>query len=149
MADCDTEWNSDEYEYPYRDPAVLRELYWDRGLSAAKVADELDCSENAVLTWMKKNEIERRTQLNERPPRFHTDPYGYERWRHAYEGDRNAVRVHRLLAVSEYGLDAVQGRDVHHLNHIPWDNRPENIEIVDHTDHGEMHAAIQHGETDA
>jgi len=29
--------------------------------------------------------------------------------------------------VAEYGTEAVAGRDVHHINGIGWDNRPENI----------------------
>ena len=47
--------------------------------------------------------------------------------------------VHRLLAVSEWGLDAIRGREVHHKNEIPWDNRPENLELVTREEHGEKH----------
>jgi hypothetical protein len=29
--------------------------------------------------------------------------------------------------------------DVHHKNHIPWDNRPENLEIIGHAEHTARH----------
>jgi len=68
--------------------------------------------------------------------------YGqYERWRHHYKGERDApVYVHRLLAVSEYGFDAVKNKEVHHKNGIKWDNRPENIELLTVEEHRQLEA---------
>ena len=66
---------------------------------------------------------------------------GYERWRHWHQGQRDApVYVHRLLAVAEYGFDAVKNKEVHHKNGIPWDNRPENIKVVGIKQHRQIEA---------
>lgn len=45
-----------------------------------------------------------------------------------------SMPIHRLVAVSEYGFDAVANYNVSHKNEIPFDNRPENIEIVDYVE---------------
>jgi hypothetical protein len=74
-------------------------------------------------------------------PGYHTDHYGYERWRHMIDYEQNYVAVHRLLAVAELGFDAVTSDiDVHHSNGIPWDNRPGNIELVPKGDHAALHS---------
>ena len=83
---------------------------------------------------------------------------GYERWR-SYEyrpsteiEEKEDVYVahHRLLAVVEcYAasmpigaiLRDLDGKDVHHENGVKWDNRPSNIETIDHGEHAAMHAS--------
>jgi len=45
--------------------------------------------------------------------------------------------LHRLLAVSEFGFDAVKGKEVHHQS-LCWDNRPEAIELLTTEEHGEI-----------
>lgn len=81
---------------------------------------------------------------------------GYERWR-SYE-DRRTTEVegkedvyvphHRLLAVVECYAEStplwailadLDGKDVHHENGIKWDNRPENIETIEHGAHAALH----------
>ncbi|NWM54968.1 hypothetical protein GY652_27320, partial [Escherichia coli] len=34
-----------------------------------------------------------------------------------------------------HGYDAVAGKQVHHKNEIPWDNRPENLEPLSDEEH--------------
>jgi len=46
----------------YRDAAVLRDLYVDRGLSTTEVADRLDCSFQTVIDWLQKHNIDVREQ---------------------------------------------------------------------------------------
>lgn len=78
-------------------------------------------------------------------PSFGTTTRGYEVWytNKKTDGTRD-VPVHQLLAINK-GNDpnkVFSGNDyqVHHKNEIPWDNRPENIELLSHEDHAREHA---------
>jgi hypothetical protein len=61
---------------------------------------------------------------------------GYAQWRN---GAVEHVLVHRLLAVAEYGFDAVAGKHIHHKNGIRWDNRLENLEVLTPSEHAKLH----------
>lgn len=80
---------------------------------------------------------------------------GYERWRstehrpHTSTNGREDVYLshHRLLAIVEcYPIDEpiesvledLAEKDVHHRNGIKWDNRPGNIEPVEHARHASI-----------
>jgi hypothetical protein len=43
--------------------------------------------------------------------------------------------MHRLLAVAEFGLDAIKGKHVHHVNGLRWDNRLDNLEVLTPQEH--------------
>jgi len=64
---------------------------------------------------------------------------GYEFWYHRCDGELETVRVHRLVAVAEYGIDAVKNMEVHHKNEIKWDNRPGNLKLMTDSDHAKKH----------
>jgi len=71
--------------------------------------------------------------------RFETDDGGYEMWEVNNRGTQHRILVHRLVAISEHGADQVAERIVHHKNNIPWDNRPENLELMDRAEHARLH----------
>jgi len=138
----------EEQQYPWRDEEKMRKLYEEEMLSTAQIAEELDCAQSTVRNWLNRLDIGTRSisegiqvrhgNLNKVP--FQTQEHrGHETWWYNYEGEATSVYVHRLLAVSEYGADAVAGMHVHHKNEIPWDNRPENIELLTRGQHSEKH----------
>jgi len=73
--------------------------------------------------------------------RTEVNNYGHVVWRQKTSNQENiSVPVHRLLLVAEYGVDAVVGKHVHHKNEIPFDNRIENLELLDPEEHSRHHS---------
>lgn len=128
----------------YKDPEDLQRLYHDESMSTRDIAEITGVSKDAIRYHMEKHGIDRKDRIEATREKrlsntaaFYTDEYGgYEKW----TADSH-VRVHRLLAVAEYGYEAVCGSDVHHINGVPWDNRPENISLMGHGEHTTHHHA--------
>lgn len=126
------------HENIWEDKQLLERLYHDEKMSQAEIADELNCSPATVTRWMDNFDIEARTAHNT-PATFTTEKRGYERWQATVDGKPSPVHVHRLVAVAKYGFDEVCQKEVHHKNNIPWDNRPENLELLSMWDHLDEH----------
>lgn len=65
-------------------------------------------------------------------------PDGRERVRFydSQEGRERYVFLYRLTAVAHGKLDSLADRrHIHHINGVPWDDRPENLEAVEPADH--------------
>jgi len=119
----------------------LRRLYYEAEYSTVDLADHYGMAERTVARWMDKEGMPRRPSSREQTHAcFYTTQNGYEEWATLTSKKHHCFRVSRLLAVAEYGFEAVAGKDVHHKNHIPWDNRPENIEVLSPEEHGLYHA---------
>jgi hypothetical protein len=103
-----------------------------KGMSLEQIADEEGISTTGIRKWFYRRDL---TYWAHTPANFETIPRGYERWSHKYQGTSEYAYVHRLVAVAEYGVDAVESKHIHHKNGIPWDNRPENIEPVSPGEH--------------
>jgi len=67
------------------------------------------------------------------------DQQGYNVVKTNIDGENIYLSLHRLLAVSEFGIDKVKDIDVHHKNNIPWDNRPSNLELMSRSEHMKHH----------
>lgn len=119
---------------PWRDRETLHELYYGEDLTQQEMADHLDCSLATIRRWMDRLDV--RTRVKPWAQMRTTEDKGYETW---YDSGTR-VYVHRLLAVSEYGFDQVTGMRIHHKDEIPWDNRPENIEPLERSEHRGKHA---------
>ncbi|WP_245626064.1 HNH endonuclease [Haloparvum sedimenti] len=133
-------------DVPFRDEDTLRTLYWDEGMSIPEVADETGSSATTIRKWMDHYGIERRDHADAAASAvrvgyatFTTGSDGYEFWQSRTKDGLKHLYVHRLLAVSEYGFDAVCGQVVHHKNEVKWDNRAENIEVMDTREHTRLH----------
>lgn len=134
------------------DCEYLREQYVSENRHAGEIADKLDCGKTTVLRQMEECGIERRSKADassmasERVERarFYTDIDGYEREVVATTKGAMNIGVHQLLTISE-GADPSKvfsngEYHVHHKNGIPWDNRPENIELLTNSEHNKRHA---------
>jgi len=136
----------------------LRKQYIEKKRSAIDIADECDVHVDTIYKRLEEFDIERRSikeatgisdtigfEGREHPAwhehvTFYTHGRdNYEVWQHNWEGEQTSVFVHRLLAVAEYGLDALEDKQVHHKNGIKWDNRPENIELLSSSEHTKLH----------
>lgn len=135
----------------YHNQGFLYEKYIEEQMSIPEIAELCDVSVSTIERHLIKNNIPRRSisdgvsnyyQQNGFVPFIDSDKYNY--WHHMYEREYRSVAVHRLLAVAEYGFDEVSGKDVHHKNRIPWDNRPENIELLSKKEHGRLHSNEYH-----
>ena len=126
----------------YKDEAVLGRMI-DNGLTYEEMADELNCGYQTVLRWVQKHDLNSgrgchsHKQRSGRAHFTHATAHGYER--STCTMSKDVVKIHRLLAVAEYGFDAVCDKVVHHENGIPWDHRPENITPMADAEHKRLH----------
>lgn len=132
---------------PYTDPEWLRKKYYEEGYTTNEMADMAGCTSPTILRHMDKNGMDRKPQfVRAPPPRVEIDESGYERFRSTCKGERKMFKHHQLLAIAE-GLaepDEVFGEeliDVHHVNEVPWDNRPDNLEVLTRGEHMAKHAS--------
>jgi len=127
-----------EHVEQLRDGDWLREKYIEEGLSQLQIAELLDCNQMSVSRWCMKHGIETRKANFEKYGHF-TFNEGYARFSSSIHGDQDTVKIHRLVMVAEEGFEAVCDMDVHHKNGIRWDNRAENLELMNPSDHISMH----------
>jgi transposase-like protein len=127
-------------EKVWQDEERLRKEYVHKQRSSNDLADEWGCSGPTVRRWVRKFGFSKYKRL----PSPTTVPESgtidsYERVANQYNGTTDSFLHHRLLAVAIWGYDSVCDNDVHHVNGIPWDNRPENLELVSHERHAQIH----------
>ena len=126
---------------PWADADRMERLYVEEGLTSEQIAEKFDCSPTTVIVWLGNHGIERRRAGVQESPYIaplSTHKRGHVRWRHK----EHTVEVHRLLGVAEFGFEAVGDMHVHHVNEIPWDNRPGNLELLSNSDHQKVHRKL-------
>lgn len=132
----------------WKDEEWVREQYVELERPATEIADELGISSQTFYYWMDEHGVEREATRYGHKSRveyatYYLDDQGYPRWQSKHQADDGRVtrnfHVHRLLAIAVYGIEAVEGKVVHHRNGIPWDNRPENIELLEPGEHSSKH----------
>jgi len=142
MTQSDLYDNQDSGCIDYTDAETLRRLYWEKGLSTREIAEMTEVTSGGVQSQMDKHGIETRSLSESKRQNhagFRTSVNGYERWRDTTFEEW--MKVHRLVAVAEYGFEAVADKHVHHENSIPWDNRPENLTPLTPAEHINEHHA--------
>lgn len=128
-------------EHPWRDKETLQRLHHEEGLNYEGMAERLGCTRRTIAEWFSRHDLDARMG---RPRKtrvlFYTSPLGYERWHDKRPPSQDkTVRLNRLLAVAEWGFDAVADNHVHHKNGIKWDNRIENLEVLSPSEHQKLH----------
>lgn len=64
-----------------------------------------------------------------RDSRWKDNHYGYRCRRYVVNGKTEVVYEHRLVMERTLGRKLLPGENVHHLNGVKDDNRPENLEL--------------------
>ena len=124
---------------PWRDKSTLDYYYRQKDLSLRETANVLGCSTTPIREWLQKHGMSTAVSDKDKPPHYRVGNQGYPRWETKTKDGRHNVSVHRLLAVCEFGFDAVCGKHVHHKNGHRWDNRPENLQLMSDSRHGKHH----------
>lgn len=137
--DIVADYDDEQYDEPYRDPDVLRRLYWAHELSLSEIGDLCSCSHHTVRKWMRQNDIPRRAPVNEKHGSLSLrDSYERFRIRSGEEPDR--VNIHRLAAVAWFGYDEVVDKVIHHAEYeIKWLNIEWNLEPMNGSRHSGLH----------
>ena len=120
----------------------LEYFYHDQMLSLRDIGDKFGVDSETVRDAMEMNSVDTRDRLEYQNHRWLNLKIvgGYPTFQEQSFGTNKTVKVHRLVAVAEHGIKAVEGMDVHHKNEVKWDNRPENLELKDPSDHMKYHA---------
>lgn len=148
--------------YPWRDEETLHRLYVEEKMSVLQIADKLDCGTDTVYKWMDRHGIERRNSEEAALNRedgdgwvtHYYDSDGYEVCQASTPDDyEGRITVHRLVAIAEgadpHEIMGQSGLDVHHINGIPWDNRPSNLEPVNNAKHNALNRLLSLPREDA
>lgn len=131
----------------YQNKEILEKLYIEDNMTQSEIADKFGCSVSTLSYWFNKHGIKTRgaEYYQKRQPVSHRfdDTTGYEKWRTSINNERCTVMVHHLILISE-GHDPhivfSDEYDTHHKNNHRFDNRPENLELIEKSKHGKIHA---------
>jgi hypothetical protein len=140
---------------PWENPVTLAREYEKHG-SFVDLANAWGCSERTLRTWAHRHDEVDVKRQGRRPSWESADPPNHVLTDHeGYEivesfcpvrddsGDlvkieRKAVRVHRLVAVAEWGYDALTDAEVHHVDGMKLNNTRWNLKPMDPYLHGCM-----------
>lgn len=136
--------NGNPKEGPHHDPEWLEERYVEDGRSLAEMGELADVAPMTIQRAMDRHGIDRRSPTHhlEKETTIRTGKRtAHERISFTVDGQTHYYDVHRLLAIAVFGLEAVAGKIVHHINGLSWDNRPGNFELIEsQAEHARRHA---------
>jgi hypothetical protein len=107
---------------------ILREMYEDRKMTQAQMAQELRVSERSIRRWMASYKIEGRLYIGKDNARY---THGQTCGAHAYK--RTAKRERCAACGSSLNLS------VHHQDFDHYNNNPENLQVLCVSCHMRLH----------
>lgn len=132
----------------HTDESWLREQYHENERSLSDMAGEAGVTAATVLKYMRRYDIPRRSATDhakQSPASYLTVPRGYVKSMSKHNGKQFQVWIHQLVAIADgadpYKVFSNGAYHCHHKNGVKWDNRPENIELLEGRDHESIHAA--------
>lgn len=100
-----------------------------------------------IQYWVNKLDIEKMSRqeymLSSTTVSLITDSDGYKRFKSSVNRVEKTVGVHQLVLIAHgadpYKVFSMGEYHTHHKNGRPWDNRPDNLELLHNTDHINEH----------
>lgn len=112
---------------------------YEQGATQAEIASRLGCDQTKISSVLLEHGMDTYDPNERKHPSVYFDQHGYLTCRHRDGESRKAFKIHRLVAVAEYGFDEVVGKEVHHKNRYRADNRHENLLPVSDDEHTALH----------
>ena len=125
-------------DYPHREPHILAYLYWIEGLNQTGIAERYGYTPSCISKQMDEIPTGSDPSKHSGSVGFYFNE-GHGKIYSQYDGDSEFVYSHRLLAVAEYGIDAVKDKDIHHETGWGLDNRPDAISLMEPEEHIHLH----------
>jgi len=146
VADALEEYYDDRY--PWHDEEKLYKMYVEKEMSCIDIAEEFGCGDVTILRWLNKHDIPIRSRSDAvhlardgtiKGISHYYDERGYE----VIKGRSldTKLYVHRWTAYAHTDLsfDEFSQMVTHHKNEIKWDNRPENLSLMENEEHAKHH----------
>lgn len=124
---------------PWRDRETLEYLFYKKNYSRQEIADKFGVWKRTINRWLREYDLQPETP-SLKFGRLTVASSGYVQFvDYNGPGDANHVQIHRLLALRDHSVEEVAGKHVHHKIPVPWLNYPENIEVMDESEHISIH----------